>query len=266
MDYVHGYSAREAERLQDQSIILEDLLHQGTEYQQGELVLEAGCGIGAQTKILAKRNPETNFLSIDISADSLHQASMMIEEEDISNVDLQRENIIDMSFPDNTFDHIFVCFVLEHLNEPEKALNELKRVLKIGGSLTVIEGDHGSCFWTPEKEKSLEAWKALIKAQAELGHDSLIGRRLYPLLHNADFRIRDVSPRHVYADYSNPILLDGVVNKIIVPMVQSSENQILENFIIERKIWEKGIKELSEVGKDPDGTFFYTWFKAMAYK
>ena len=71
MNYIHGYSSREAERLQDQSNILEDLLHSGTHYEQGELVLEAGCGIGAQTKILARRNPESRFISIDISDESL---------------------------------------------------------------------------------------------------------------------------------------------------------------------------------------------------
>ena len=71
MSYVHGYSPRESERLQDQSMILEDLLHQGTEYHQDELILEAGCGIGAQTRILAKRHPLTSFVSTDISDESL---------------------------------------------------------------------------------------------------------------------------------------------------------------------------------------------------
>jgi len=266
MSYVHGYSSRESERLQDQSMILENLLHDGTSYKDSEIVLEAGCGIGAQTRILSKRNPQTNFISIDISDHSLQQVKMMIENESISNVTIQKENIMELTFDDESFDHIFVCFVLEHLRDPDSALLELKRVLKPNGSITVIEGDHGSCFWTPETIDALTAWKALIKAQADLGHDSLIGRRLYPLLKNVGFKIEDVSPRFVYADYSDPILLDGVVNKIIVPMVQSSKDQILGNSIVDNNIWEIGLKELSNVGGMPEGTFFYTWFKALAYK
>ncbi len=41
------------------------------------------------------------------------------------------------------YDHVFVCFLLEHLREPEKALSVLRRVLADGGSINVIEGDHG---------------------------------------------------------------------------------------------------------------------------
>ena len=266
MDYVHGYSLRESERLQDQSRILEDLLHSGTVYNKSELVLEAGCGVGAQTIILARRNPHANFISVDISKESLKQAEKMLEQEKYSNVILQQENIMNLSFETDTFDHIFVCFVLEHLLKPEEALLELKRVLKPSGSLTLIEGDHGSCFWTPESKDSLAAWRALIEAQASLGHDSLIGRQLHPLLANTNFKIEDVSPRFVYADWSDPVLLDGVVNRIIVPMVHASENQILETKILDKEIWRNGLAELSEVGKIPQGTFFYTWFKGVAYK
>jgi ubiquinone/menaquinone biosynthesis C-methylase UbiE len=252
--------------LLDQSRILENLLHEGTTFRKDEVVLEAGCGVGAQTKILAQRNPETHFTSIDISEQSLYQVKTMIDRENLSNITLKNDNIMLLSFPDASFDHIFVCFVLEHLDDPLKALQELKRVLKAGGSMTVIEGDHGSCFWTPQTKEARQVWNALIRAQSDLGHDSLIGRRLFPLLKKSELRIEEVSPRYVYADWSNPELLDGVVNRIIVPMVQSSENQILRKGILKKNIWEKGLNELSEVGTTPEGTFFYTWFKAIAYK
>ena len=55
--YVHGYHPRENERLQDQAGALVDLLHSDTTYAAGSLVLEAGCGVGAQTVTLAQRSP-----------------------------------------------------------------------------------------------------------------------------------------------------------------------------------------------------------------
>jgi SAM-dependent methyltransferase len=266
VSYVHGYSARETERLKDQSGILKKLLHQGTEFKKGEKILEAGCGVGAQTRLLSLNNPDSMITSIDISRESLQLAEKTINENGIINVTFHQEDLRKMKYPDESFDHIFICFVLEHLDNPPMALNELRRVLKPGGSITLIEGDHGSSFWHPETEAAQLAWKAFISAQANLGHDGLIGRRLYPLLNDAKFLIKDVSPRWVYADYSNPALLNGVVNKIIVPMVKSAEDQILKSQMLSTGTWNKGIQELSTVGLNKEGTFFYTWFKALAYK
>jgi methylase of polypeptide subunit release factors len=64
--YVHGYSSRESERLADQAETLTELLHHDTHYPAGCRVLEAGCGIGAQTVILARNSPEAQITSVDI--------------------------------------------------------------------------------------------------------------------------------------------------------------------------------------------------------
>jgi cyclopropane fatty-acyl-phospholipid synthase-like methyltransferase len=69
--YVHGYSVREADRLADQANTLSELLHHDTVYPPGSLVLECGCGTGAQTVILAARNPGARIVAVDISAASL---------------------------------------------------------------------------------------------------------------------------------------------------------------------------------------------------
>ena len=265
-EYVHGYSQREAERLRDQSVILLNLLQADTSYAAGSKILEAGCGVGAQTVILARKSPQAEFISIDISRDSLNRAKEMIDNEGISNVSFQQGNIFDTAFKTESFDHIFVCFVLEHLEDPSSALVELKRVLKQGGTITVIEGDHGSCFWHPETEESLKVWHSLIKAQINLNHDPLIGRQLYPLLTQAGFKVKDISPIWVYADSNNSELLDGVVNKIIVPMTETAKEQSLKLKLIDESTWNKGIYDLQITGMPPNGTFFYTWFKGLAIK
>ncbi len=264
MAYVHGYSERETQRLYEQAMILEDILHTGTEFPAGAKVLEAGCGVGAQTRLLVKRSPKTQFTCIDISEKSLASAKMLKEQPGFDNVTFQQANIHALDFPEEAFDHIFVCFVLEHLEEPVAALSELKRVLKNGGTITCIEGDHGSCFWHPETSESIDAWNGLITAQRDQGHDPNIGRRLTPLLTEAGFDIQTCEPAWLYADRLKPDLRDGMVNRIIVPMVQSSEKQILEEKLVPADIYAQGISDLSRVDQTPDGTFFYTWFKAVS--
>jgi len=63
-DYVHGYSGRERERLADQADTLAELLHSDTFYPAGSVVLEVGCGVGAQTVTLAKRSPEATIVAM----------------------------------------------------------------------------------------------------------------------------------------------------------------------------------------------------------
>ena len=145
--YVHGYSEAETQRLADQANTLSQLLHHDSLFLPPGTVLEAGCGTGSQTRIIAKNNPECRFVSVDISEESLAAARRLVSAENITNVEFQTADIYNLAFDDETFDHVFVCFVLEHLAEPDLALAGLKRVLKSGGSITVIEGDHGSAYY-----------------------------------------------------------------------------------------------------------------------
>ena len=118
--YVHGYSPRESERLADQAETLTELLHHDTHYPAGSRVLEAGCGTGAQTVILARNSPEARITSVDVSEDSLRRAQEKVRQEGIANVVFRQGDIFHLPFEPESFDHIFICFVLEHLADPLK--------------------------------------------------------------------------------------------------------------------------------------------------
>jgi ubiquinone/menaquinone biosynthesis C-methylase UbiE len=264
-DYVHGYSDREADRLVDQSSTLAQLLHHDTYYPAGSTVLEAGCGVGGQTVILAGNSPEASFTSIDISQDSLKQAEASVRREGFRNVHFQQADLFDLPFGEGSFDHVFVCFVLEHLSRPVEALLRLKSVLRTGGSMTVIEGDHGSYFSYPQTKEAALTVQCLIDVQARLGGNALIGRQVYPLLKEAGFSDVDVSARMVYVDAGKPRLVDGFVKKTFIAMVEGAREQAIRLNLVDTKTWEKGIQDLySTTG--PEGTFCYTFFKGIAVK
>lgn len=260
--YVHGYSKKESNRLADQAGTLAELLHVDTIYPPESKVLEAGCGIGAQTSILARNNPHARFVSIDISQDSLKKAKKSVKAE---NVIFRQADIFDLPFEAESFDHIFVCFVLEHLQKPIDALVNLKKVLKKGGSITVIEGDHGSFYCYPESKEALMAVKCLIDVQASLKGNSLIGRQLYPLLNAAEFKEAVVSPRIVYVDSSKPGLVEGFSKNTFIAMVEGVKEQALSLNLIDEDTWNKGINDLYRATEE-DGTFCYTFFKGRAVK
>jgi ubiquinone/menaquinone biosynthesis C-methylase UbiE len=150
--YVHGYDYREKLRLHDQATTLTELLHCDTSYPAGSRILEAGCGVGAQTIFLAHNSPKASITSIDISEVSLAEAKTKLAQTGCANVQFERADIFNLPCQQNSFDHIFICFVLEHLAHPLDALLILKNYLKQGGTITVIEGDHGSVYFHPDKD------------------------------------------------------------------------------------------------------------------
>lgn len=262
-DYVHGYSARESRRLQDQASALVELLHHDSLFPAGSKVLEAGCGVGSQTVTLARRNPGTSFTSVDISEASLEVAAGRVADAGLANVALLQADILELPFAPASFDHVFVCFVLEHLEDPLGAVRRLSLQLRPGGTITVIEGDHGSAYFYPDSRYAVAAIRSLVEVQAAAGGNALIGRQLFPLLTEAGFRGIDVSPRMVYADASRPDLVEGFVRNTFTAMVEGVREQAIGRGAIEAATFDQGIRDLYRTA-EPDGTFCYTFFKARA--
>ena len=261
--YVHGYTPREAARLRDQANTLSTLLHEGVRYAPGRRVLEVGCGTGAQTVLLAANNPGAEIVSIDRSPESIELARSRVEAAGYRNVTFAVADLFDLSFESKDFDDLFMCFVLEHLRQPQAALAKLRPTLKDGGSITVIEGDHGSWYCHPQTPEASSAVACLIEIQARLGGDSLIGRRLYPLLCAAGFRDVRVIPLMVYVDDSRPDLLEGFSKNTFIAMVEGVRAQALSLGLIDEATWDKGIADMYRA-TESGGTFAYTFFRGTA--
>jgi ubiquinone/menaquinone biosynthesis C-methylase UbiE len=251
--------------LQDQASALLELLHSDTSYPAGSRVLEAGCGVGAQTVILAQNSPGAIITSIDISEASLALAKEKVSAAGFTNVQFRHADIFSLPFGPESFDHIFVCFVLEHLSQPVAALKTLKSVLKPGGTIVLIEGDHGSTFFYPDSDAAHAAIQCQVELQRRAGGNALIGRQLSPLLHATGFQSVHVSPRMVYVDSSKPDLVDGFTRKTFTAMIEGARESAIAADIIDPDLFDSGIKDLYRT-TEADGVFCYTFFKASARK
>ena len=263
--YVHGYSQIEANRLNNQADSLSNLIHHDSIWEEGSIILEAGCGVGAQTKTVALQNPNCKFVSIDISEESIMEAKELINSKGIRNVEFQTADIFDLPFQDEYFDHIFLCFVLEHLPNPEKVLEVLKRKLKLNGTIMLIEGDHGSTYFHPHSEFAKRAIECQVELQKRNGGDANIGRKLYPILENAGFHEISVSPRQVYVDDSNMAWVEGFTRNTFTAMIEGIKEDAVRNKLIDRESMERGISDLFKTAEG-GGTFCYTFFKGKGIK
>jgi len=106
------------------------------EKSKKKIVLDYGCGVGSITQKIANSNP-AKLVGIDISEISIDKATKSAK-----NLSLQIEYSVDncekTKFEEKTFDLVFGSGILHHLNL-NKAVTEIKRVLKIEGEMVFIE-------------------------------------------------------------------------------------------------------------------------------
>lgn len=259
-NYVHGYQAAEGTRLNEQATALESLLHAGIRYPPGSRVLEVGCGVGAQTVALARNSPGAEVVAIDRSAASLAEAAARTKAAGARDVTFLQADIFALPFEPASFDHLFVCFVLEHLSDPLGALARLRGLLQAGGTITVVEGDHGSAYFHPDGEAGRAVVAALVKLQRAAGGDPNIGRRIYPLLATAGFTSIDVAPIPVYVDGARPELAESFTRRTFMAMIEGVRERAVAAGLMSAQDFEAGLQDLRR-SAELDGVFCYTFFR-----
>lgn len=264
-DYVHGYDAQAHARLRAQAAALAPLLHPPSDptFRPASHVLEIGCGVGAQTAQLLARHPDIQVTALDIDASSVAVARAWAADTGLDRVTFDTGDIFAPPFAEGTFDHAFVCFVLEHLADPIGALRAVSGVLKPGGTITVIEGDHGSAQFHPDDAQARAAIECQVVLQAQVGGDATLGRQLYPLLRRAGLEAVAVSPRLVYVDGNTPALAEDFTRNTFTAMVAAVRDRALAASLIEEERFDAGVRALQRTA-EPDGVFCYTFFKATA--
>ncbi|MEO1656596.1 MAG: class I SAM-dependent methyltransferase [Pseudomonadota bacterium] len=96
-------------------------------------VLDCGAGDGAFAAAVAKTF-SAQVTAVDISPEMLACAKTRLDALGIR-ADYQVANACSLPFPDKSFDSVVTAHMLEHLPDPKRALSEIKRVLKPGGTV-----------------------------------------------------------------------------------------------------------------------------------
>ncbi|OGN99854.1 MAG: dimethylmenaquinone methyltransferase [Chloroflexi bacterium RBG_13_52_14] len=111
--------------------------------KKGMQVLDLGCGSGAFTPFIARTVGEKGKVyALDIQADMLKQLERKLvrpENRDIKNIKLIEGNAYELPFDDDSLDLVNMVTVLQEIPDRNRALQEVKRVLKPGGVLAVTE-------------------------------------------------------------------------------------------------------------------------------
>ncbi len=100
---------------------------------KGSIVLEVACGTGLVALKIAEKT--SRVYGVDISQPMINEAKLKVEKKEINNVEFSAEDAYALPFDKDMFDTVICNNALHNMVNPQKALSEMKRVLKPGGRL-----------------------------------------------------------------------------------------------------------------------------------
>lgn len=181
--YVIGYD-EEHERLERQARIgrIEDHLNKFS-FASDATILDAGCGSGSMTRLLAKAAPEGRVVGVDVSENYLNYARNRAQEEALQNISFETGDIFSLPFGDNTFDLVWSKYVLQWVNNPIHAVAEFKRVTRSGGKVVCCNFDGFSVTHYPVDA----AFQNDVDRVFHHVVDPNVGRKMYSMFHQLGF-------------------------------------------------------------------------------
>ncbi len=169
----------------------------------GLAVLDVGCGSGAITRSIAeKTGPNGRVLGIDPSENLIAQAKQNAG--NTLGLAFQQADVYSFDTTER-FDLITCARTLQWLARPEAALLNMKRFVKPGGHLAILDFNHEKISWTPEPPQTMKTfYDAFLQWRQDAGFDNAIADNLKEIMHNIGFESVQVENQFEIARKSEP--------------------------------------------------------------
>jgi len=165
--YIHGSEPGEQSRLSRLNEILNAMCIREMAIAPGSRILDVGSGLGQLTRAMA-RAAGTRAVGVERDArqieEGLRQARAAGEESlleirpgDAGMLPLREEEW-------GTFDIVHARFVLEHVTDPQRVVDEMARAVRPGGRVILSDDDHSLLRLRPEPAGARELWEAFCRA------------------------------------------------------------------------------------------------------
>lgn len=263
--YIHGFSRVEQARLIEQAEFLEPYVFRNIELDYSKRLLEVGCGVGAQTKILTRRFPKIKVDSVDLSKEQLAVAKKYLKPEIArKQVRLFQQNALELKMKDQgEYDAAFVCWFLEHVPDPLKALKKIRQQLKPLAKIYISEVFNQSLFMEPYSPAYLKYWFEFNDYQWSQGGHPFVGAGLGHLLKEAGYKDIEVNPVSFHFDSREPERRSEFIDYFF-KILLSAQDVLLTSGRVDAKLVAEMKHEVEAVKKQKNAVFYYSFMRATA--
>ena len=250
--YGLGGDPSEATRLESQAASYANILTQ--EFKLLNLkpkmkVLDAGCGSGAITRMMAKIvHPET-VVGMDIDPVFIDEAGKIAKSNGVENIRFDIGNIDKMEYGDEAFDLTYCRLVLMHVNDPVRTVSEMKRVTKKDGFVAASDNEDDLMTGYPDAPAFWSLWKKYGERQARKGTNRHIGRELYSIFVRAGLSSISVHPMPIFATAVNPEAVKGLIS-VPVNILESVKGRMIGEGDASGEDFDKMHEEIELLSKD----------------
>ena len=259
--YVHGYGTPEQERLVEQAEHWRHrLIGDGTDLEPGTRLLEVGTGAGAVLAVLGQEVPGLVLTGVDIEPRQLEFAREHLERSGVE-ATLVVADALSLPFEDESFDHVWIMWFLEHVADPVAALREARRVLVPGGRITAIEVDYSTVHAEPWTQAMKALFRAMVAGMAAAGWSDA-GTRLPGWLREAGFRVVDEGERSYWWQGDD---LDRQAN-YAADVVDSAAPALSQLPGVTAEELRTGLSDLRELPNHPGAGLGWTLHKSQAVR
>jgi len=257
--YIHGTEGNEQDRLATLNSMTNRSFINFLKLHKTDRILDVGSGLGMLAREVAQKIPDGQVTGLEKSEDQLKKCTSTLP-----NLTFVKGDAHNMPFKDNSFDVVYCRYILEHVANPLKVLNEVWRVLINGGSLFIQENNILAIEMYPECPHFKKAWQKFALLQYELGGDALIGKKLYSLLKKSNFKKIVLSPAPEFHYYDLKTFSHWIEN--LIGNIEGVRKKLVDyNLLTEEEIKE-AINELNNFITLEDASTYFYWNRAMAYK
>jgi SAM-dependent methyltransferase len=145
-------------------------------------IADIGCGSGEITARLAALYPDAELVGVDILEGPIAYARKRYAPL-APRVRFEQGDAFELRLPADSFDLVTCRHMTQAIPEPERALNELKRICRPGGWLHVLSEDYGMMHMPVGTLDTDRLWhQGAIAFATATGTDARVGRRTYSLL------------------------------------------------------------------------------------